>query len=324
MLVVMGVAGIFARWKSVRLADLEAGSGMVLLPEGVMEFAERGDDGPSVLVIHGAPGGYDQGLAYGAELLRRGCRVLAVSRPGYLRTPLETGLTPEEQADAIASLLRARGTGPCGVLGISEGSPCAVKLAARHPEAVSSLVLLSPPGESSCSKVISSLGYRLLHDLTGDLGCWWLALRARWDPVALAKDVAGTASSLPASRREFLAASSSDEAQRKFLGALALSITPLSPREHGIINDNAQLKDLPGPETPPLKVPLLVLRGENDSSTPLSSVQRRFGTGPEGGSAVGIIPNAGHIVPMGREFSQTWDRIASFLKSPPQVKGSTN
>jgi len=137
-----GLAGLFSSWKSRRLAELEAGSGLTLLPQGVMEFAERGD-GPVVLVIHGSPGGYDQGLVYGQELLRRGFRVLSVSRPGYLRTPLETGATFAEQADAISELLIQRGIRVCGVLGISEGSPCAMELASRHPEQVSSLVLLS-------------------------------------------------------------------------------------------------------------------------------------------------------------------------------------
>lgn len=317
-LLVITAAGGFSRWKALRMAELEAGSGLALLPEGVMEFAERGEDGPVALVIHGAPGGYDQGLAYGGELLHRGFRVLAVSRPGYLRTPLETGLTPEEQADAIASLLKARGIGSCAVLGISEGSPCAVKLAARHPGTVSSLVLLSPPGGSSCSKVISSLGYRLLHDLTGDVGCWRLALLGRWDPSRLAEEIAGTSSSLAPSRKKSLAAASTDPAQREFLRALALSITPLSPREQGIINDNAQLKDLPDPERPPLATPLLVLMGENDSAFTTSSVRQRFGNAKAEEPRIEIVPNAGHVIPMGREFARSWDRIASFLKSPPK------
>lgn len=284
-----------------------------------MEFAERGEDGPVVVVIHGSPGGYDQGLVYGRELLRRGCRILSLSRPGYLRTPLTTGAFYEEQADAIASLITSRGISACSVLGISEGSPCAMQLASRHPEIVTSLVLLGPPGESPRPfKALASLGYHLLHDLTGDLGCWWLTLRERWDRRGVAMDIAATGASLPPSRRLALAnVAMSDPSQREFLRDLILSITPLFPREQGIINDNAQLKDLPDPKRETIRCPLLVLRGENDSETPLSSVQKRFGSTP--GATISIIPDAGHIVPMGRDFSRDWDRIATFLKKggPP-------
>ena len=130
-----------------------------------MEYADRGD-GPVVLVIHGSPGGYDQGLVYGEELKRRGFRIIAISRPGYLRTPLLTGVTMEEQADAIDSLLSTLGFTSCAVLGIAEGAPSALQLAMRHPERVTTLALLSPTSMSLGSPPIASLGYQLFHDLT--------------------------------------------------------------------------------------------------------------------------------------------------------------
>jgi hypothetical protein len=34
-----------------------------------------------------------------------GCELLVPSRPGYLRTPLESGRTPEDQADLYAAML---------------------------------------------------------------------------------------------------------------------------------------------------------------------------------------------------------------------------
>ena len=48
---------------------------------GPIEFAEAGD-GPAVLVIHGAGGGFDQGLDLGAAFLGDGYRVIAPSRFG--------------------------------------------------------------------------------------------------------------------------------------------------------------------------------------------------------------------------------------------------
>jgi pimeloyl-ACP methyl ester carboxylesterase len=57
-----------------------------------------------LLVLHGTPGGSDQGVV-AAELLGVDARVIAPSRPGYLGTPLSTGRTPGEQAAAMVALL---------------------------------------------------------------------------------------------------------------------------------------------------------------------------------------------------------------------------
>ena len=42
-------------------------------PDGPIEFAEAGD-GPAVLLIHGAGGGFDQGLDLGAAFISSGRR----------------------------------------------------------------------------------------------------------------------------------------------------------------------------------------------------------------------------------------------------------
>jgi len=60
------------------------GSQLVQTPCGPVEFAVAGD-GPPVLVVHGAGGGFDQGLNIGKSLADGGLRVIAMSRFGYLR-----------------------------------------------------------------------------------------------------------------------------------------------------------------------------------------------------------------------------------------------
>lgn len=309
-------AGFFTAWRSDRLATLEAGSSLALIPEGVMEFADRGD-GPVAVIIHGSPGGYDQGLVYGEELLKRGFRVIAISRPGYLRTPLETGVTIEEQADAVDSLLGTIGIGKCAALGISEGSPCAMQLASRHPGRVGSLVLISPTAESLTYPAIASIGYKLFHDLTGDLGCWLLRLQLRTNPTALFARMMEIGSSLRPSRCSALASEAlADPDQKTFLAGLAESITPLLPREPGIINDNAQLKDIGFPAKGTLTIPLLVISGENESLSKTQDLKAlAYSSGAPEGSNLRIIPRVGHILPVGREFRRIWDEIASFMKS---------
>src|SRR5574341_959670 len=65
---------------------------------GPIEYAMQGE-GPAVLVIHGCPGGYDQGLVAARLTRDPSFKFIAPSRPGYLRTPLKVGRTPEAQAD---------------------------------------------------------------------------------------------------------------------------------------------------------------------------------------------------------------------------------
>ena len=109
---------------------------------GTIEYVQAGE-GPDVLALHGAMGGYDQ-----ADLLARtvgddGFRYLAVSRPGYLGTPLSVGKTPQDQADAYAALLDEIGIARTSVLAISGGGPSAIHFALRHPDRCRSLVLCS-------------------------------------------------------------------------------------------------------------------------------------------------------------------------------------
>ena len=92
------------------------------------------------------------------------------------------------------------------------------------------------------------------------------------------------------------------------------SITPLSTREAGIINDNAQLKDLPLTSQMAITTPLLILTGEEEKKT-LYEGTRKLVSSVSGASLV-VIPLNGHLTPIGREFGPTWDRIADFLKNP--------
>jgi len=86
----------------------EAQSVVAQTRAGPVEYASRGG-GPVVLVLHGGFGGFDQGHLFIPGLAEAGFSVIAPSRPGYLRTPLSTGETNEEQADAMAALLDTLG-----------------------------------------------------------------------------------------------------------------------------------------------------------------------------------------------------------------------
>src|SRR3974390_102034 len=93
---------------------------------GGVECAVTGG-GPLVLALHGAMGGYDQSLllarcAFGST--PHHC--IAVSRPGYLGTPLALGREPEQQADLCARVLDALAIPQAAVVAISGGGQCAL------------------------------------------------------------------------------------------------------------------------------------------------------------------------------------------------------
>ncbi len=151
-IIVIGVITVVARYSreinAARQRLDRLGSRVIDTACGQIEYASVGEGYP-VLVVHGAMGGFDQGLLLADNIDVTSYQVIVVSRFGYLRTPVPEGATLDTQADAFASLLDALGIQQAAVFAVSAGSTSALRFAARHPDRVSALVLLSPdaPGE---------------------------------------------------------------------------------------------------------------------------------------------------------------------------------
>ena len=122
---------------------VKAGGRMAQTRAGPIEYAVEGS-GPPALVIHGAGGGYDQGLLLGRNF--SGFQIVAPSRFGYLGTPPPAVISAAAQADAHAALLDSLGIDRAIVSGTSAGAPSAVELALRHPDRVRALILIVPRG----------------------------------------------------------------------------------------------------------------------------------------------------------------------------------
>lgn len=119
---------------------------------GPVEYVEQGA-GPAMLCVHGAMGGYDQSLALGLAIADPRYRFIAVSRPGYLGTPMHLGRSPEAQADLHAALLDHLGIKDVVVAAISGGGPSAMQFAIRYPERCRRLVLCSTMGAPVTNKI---------------------------------------------------------------------------------------------------------------------------------------------------------------------------
>lgn len=118
-------------------------SQIVAAATGPIEYAEAGAGTP-VLSIHGAGGGFDQGLSFATDLLGPNYRVIAPSRFGYLRTPVPPDTSPGAQAEAHIALMDALHIDRAVVVGVSAGARSAVELALRHPDRVLALILIVP------------------------------------------------------------------------------------------------------------------------------------------------------------------------------------
>jgi 2-hydroxy-6-oxonona-2,4-dienedioate hydrolase len=124
-------------------ARIATGSKIAQTLCGAIEYADAGS-GPAVLVVHGAGGGFDQGMLFAPMLNEAGYRVIAPSRFGYLGARLPDDASPMAQADDHACLLDALNVKRVVIIGVSAGAPSTMQFCLRHPQRCAAMVLLVP------------------------------------------------------------------------------------------------------------------------------------------------------------------------------------
>ena len=315
----------FEDWKTEKKAALDAGSKVVETKAGPMEYTERGS-GPAVLICHGAPGGYDQAMLLGDALVKDGFRVIAPSRPGFLRTPLSTGLLFEDQADALAALLDKLGVERVAVLGFSTGAQVAARFALRHPDRTDALVLISPVTTAYQRDPLKQ-PFQLLPDAalfktTGDMGAWFFVEQARRDPRWMLDAVFATETNLDAgSRAKLVDFVAGDPTQLAFFRALLGTQAPLSPRESGTRNDLLLVRVLDPVAYDKIKAPALLVTGVADAASlwvDLKAITTLLPT-----AKVLTVPGAGDLVWFGPNAAAARQKVTDFLKNPPLLPTPT-
>lgn len=270
-----GIALVFASlWIASRFsADIKAASakaavGSLLVDTrcGPIEYQEAGTGTP-LLMVHGSGGGHDQGIAFSRNLAQRGIRVIAMSRFGYLRTPMPLDASPEAQADAHVCLLDALGIDKAAVLGGSAGGPSALQMAIRHPARVSALVLLVPlaykPGTSADSaKPLAPWAEVLLMRLIGSDFLFWAALHVARDQVI---------QYVLATPPEQVRAASPKERAR--IDAILDHILPVSERAAGLRSDSVLGKSLGSSALDKVSAPTLIVSVRDDGFGTYASAQ---------------------------------------------------
>lgn len=230
-----------------------SGSRMVQTACGPVEYCSVGE-GPAVLLVHGAGGGFDQALEMAAELASDGLRVIAMSRFGYLRTPLPADASPAAQADAHAALLDALGVREAAIIGISAGGPSSMQFALRHPARCSALVLLVALAYAPRNVRPPTPVARFVFErgLKSDFLFWLLTKAAR--PL-LVKTVLATPPAL--ARR-------AEAPEQRRIERLLDNILPVSERQQGMLNDSRIALSLPRYELEKIRVRTLVVSLADD------------------------------------------------------------
>ena len=229
------------------IETLKTRSKIIETSAGPVEISIHGE-GPPVLVVHGAAGGYDQGEVQSEEFT--GVQYISVSRPGYLRTPLSSGETPAEQADAMAAVLDEIEIQQAAFIGTSMGGLVGLYFALRHPERCSALVLVSAvnapiPGSLTHYTMLSPL-------LSSDFLPWALL-----HPEALMLI-------RPMLRKQIAA----DPDKKNVINQLIHTAYPTSLRVSGMVNDAEQIQNLEEIPLESIRVPTLVIHGTADAVVP--------------------------------------------------------
>lgn len=283
-------------------ARLDADSRVAATPCGPVEFA-AGGRGSTVLVLHDAGGGHDQGRRLAEAFLPDSYRWIAPSRFGYLRSPLPADASTAAQADALAALLDALGERRVAVLAMSGGVPPALQLAARHPERVSALVLLSLAPFSPLTAADQDLPLPIwLYDALFRLDFpYWLAWRVAPTSLYAAFDV----------RPELRAALAPRE--RVFVERMVAAFLPVSARAEGLGNEGAAIDPSASNPLPDVRAPTLIVHARDDRITPFSTAEFAAARIPR--AEFLPLPSGGHLL-LGHHAAVAAS-IAAFLRESP-------
>lgn len=281
----MGVVyGRYRHEKAQALLTLRAGSQLL---NGV-EFAMQGEGKP-ILILHGGFGGYEQGLAT-AELLGLDGRIIALSRSGYRRTGLANGRTLSEQAQMACQLLDQFGIDSATVLAISAGWLAALQFALNHPDRCAGLILLSAQGPALTEMRPAAYWLWLMRlFMAGDFPLWVVFKIGMWALIRL----------------------NGNQRQEGDFTKFWAGFFPGSDWRAGVLNDLEQLLGLTGMPLENIRVPTLLIHGDQDLIVSYNVALDMYGRIPH--AHIVTIPGGTHLIVVthGAEIGKAVKRFVS-------------
>ncbi len=274
-------------------------------PWGPIEYADVGS-GPTVLMIHGSGGGFDQGLAFSTPLARSGVRIIAPSRFGYLRSAMPDGATVEMQADALDWLMQRLGIEQAVIIGGSAGALSATQLALRHPERCRGLVLLVPamhapnrlPGANAAPNPETQ---RLINAVLGSDLLFWAGLRGA--PDFMTRMVLAT---------EPATVKAATKSERRRARSVLFHILPISARKEGLLMDSATAAAPPPWPVERITCPTLAVGAGGDLYETDKAAVSVAGRIPH--ARLVMYPDGGHLW-VGHD-AELWLTVEGFVREP--------
>jgi pimeloyl-ACP methyl ester carboxylesterase len=305
-IIVVAVALAYPRYHremNTARVQLSEGSQIIQTKSGPIEYADIGEGYP-VLVIHGAGGGYDQGIFLARTFLGDNYRWIVPSRFGYLRTPVPDDGSAVAQADAYADLLDTLNIQKVAIMGASDGGPSTLQFALRYPDRVTSMVMIAakshtPPQETFLQKAVFTTIFR------SDFAYWAITTYLRSFLLSM----------FGVSREVQALFTSSD---REIVADFVQSMHPMRLRKAGIYNDRATLSGPSLNEYPlnSITTPTLVIHAVDDSLQPFSHAEYTAHNVP--GARLIEFKSGGHLL-MGH-FDEVKSETADFVNQNTDAK----
>ncbi len=303
----------YTDWFDSWTSELQAQSTVADTEAGPVEYTIIGDSGPVLAFMHGGPGHFYSALAYFSDLMDQGFRCLTWSRPGFLRTPLSTGTTPESQADALAALLDALSIDSVAVIGASAGGPPAYQFALRHPDRVWALLQADAISQAYSPDVDPRPGVETwVFLISQDSGLWLYNAMFEYADLGTARQFVGMMSLLDDEQNDALAVSIvEDPSKRGMLGRILLSMAPNSLLKTGTFNDIQQYSAMPPMPLEEITAPTLILHGTADGDVPPSDATYAASKIP--GSELYWVEDGIHVVTLSDHAEAAMNKILDFL-----------
>lgn len=269
---------------------------------GTVEYAHRGN-GPPLLLVHGAGGGFDQALLLADALGIAERRLIAVSRFGYLGSSLPDDSSTAAQAAAFAALLDHLGVRRTDILAMSGGVPPALSFAEAFGDRTWRLVLLSSAPFTPLAPEIEGrpVPTWVYTALLGSDRVYWGLTRVARGFLADAFDA-----------RADLRAGISD-AEADFVDALIDGFLPASQRLAGLGNESAALDPDASYDLETIAAPALVVHAADDRLNPVLVGETIAARLP--GAEFIRLDSGGHLL-LGHHAALA-SRIARFLGGAP-------
>ncbi|MFH1982167.1 MAG: alpha/beta hydrolase [Pseudomonadota bacterium] len=233
-------------------------------PQGLVEYELTEGDSPVILISHGGIGGVDQARVMANWVDTTRFRILSVSRPGYLGTPLESGRSLEAQADLFAALLDHLGIDRVAVVSCSAGGPPAYMFAIRHPERIWALIAIDAVS-----------GYYDLPETTGpvsqmifttNLGQKLLKMIGEKRPDIFLKQIFQAEAYLtPKQLKAHMDYALGSVSGKAFVAAFMNTMNPYNTRKPGTDNDMAIYREMGHMAVEKITCPSLIIHGTHDA-----------------------------------------------------------